>query len=57
MKLCCWNINGIRAISKKKFCRISTELQSDIILFQETKINDSFKVSGLERYTYQFDSF
>ncbi len=58
MKLCCWNINGIRAINKKDgFVEFLQSYNPDIILFQETKINDSFKVSGLERYTYQFDSF
>ena len=37
MKLASWNVNGIRAISKKGFENPVGKINADIICFQETK--------------------
>ena len=37
MKLISWNLNGIRAVAKRGLLDIITELDADIICFQETK--------------------
>jgi exodeoxyribonuclease-3 len=37
MKIVSWNINGIRAIIKKDFIKIITEINPDILCLQETK--------------------
>ncbi|MBT5231408.1 MAG: exodeoxyribonuclease III [Methylococcales bacterium] len=38
MKIICWNVNGIRAVERKKeLDNLLTKQQPDIILFQETK--------------------
>jgi exodeoxyribonuclease-3 len=36
-KLICWNVNGIRAVEKKGFVKLVTELDADIFSIQETK--------------------
>jgi exodeoxyribonuclease-3 len=36
-KLICWNVNGIRALEKKGFVKLVTELDADIFSIQETK--------------------
>ena len=36
-KLICWNVNGIRAVEKKGFVKLVTELNADIFSIQETK--------------------
>ena len=40
MKLVSWNINGIRAITKKSFFTDLERLDAEIICLQETKAND-----------------
>ncbi len=37
MKIASWNVNGIRAISKKDFNKPVSKIAADIICFQETK--------------------
>jgi exodeoxyribonuclease-3 len=57
MKICCWNVNGIRAITKKEpFLEFITSHNADIVLFQETKINVEFEIEGLERYKHKYYS-
>lgn len=41
MKLISWNVNGLRAIVKKNFHQVLAELQPDIMLLQEIKIDDA----------------
>lgn len=40
MKLVSWNVNGLRAVLKKNFEEIFTELQADVFCLQETKLSD-----------------
>ncbi len=49
MKIISWNVNGIRAISKKGFEDIIKKLNPDILCLQETKINEQLPV--LSEYT------
>ncbi|HBL78692.1 MAG TPA: exodeoxyribonuclease III, partial [Aequorivita sp.] len=37
MKIISWNINGVRAITKKDFFGDFSKMDPDIICFQETK--------------------
>lgn len=56
MKLVTWNVNGIRAVVKKDFGEIISQLQADVIGLQETKAQDDqvrealFGLQGLEDY-------
>ncbi len=58
MKLISWNVNGLRAVIKKGFTDIVTDMSCDIIGIQETKIQldqleDSHKnIPGFESYFY-----
>ncbi|MDD2568888.1 MAG: endonuclease/exonuclease/phosphatase family protein, partial [Clostridia bacterium] len=36
-KLLSWNVNGIRAVAKKGFLEIASELDADILCLQETR--------------------
>ena len=40
MKLVSWNVNGLRAIYKKGFEQVFTELDADIFCIQETKMQE-----------------
>lgn len=40
MKIISWNINGIRAITKKDFFKDISELNPDVVCLQETKAQD-----------------
>ena len=40
MKIISWNVNGIRAITKKSFFTDLEHLNPDITCMQETKAND-----------------
>ena len=40
MKLVSWNVNGVRAVAKKGFDKIVSDLDADIIGLQETKAQD-----------------
>lgn len=37
MKIASWNVNGMRAISKKEFDKPVNAINADMICFQETK--------------------
>ena len=41
MKLISWNVNGLRAVFKKDFERIVEEINPDILLLQETKLQEN----------------
>lgn len=55
-KLICWNVNGIRAVEKKGFVKLVTELDADIFSIQETKaqpdqLSDQLhNIDGYESY-------
>ncbi len=40
MKIISWNVNGLRAVMKKDFTRIIHDLDPDILLLQETKLQE-----------------
>lgn len=40
MRLVSWNVNGLRAVSKKGFDDIFAELDADIVALQETKLQE-----------------
>lgn len=56
MKIVSWNINGIRAITKKDFYKDISEIDPDILCLQETKAQDEevqtalSKLSGYHQY-------
>ncbi|KAA3595749.1 MAG: exodeoxyribonuclease III [Calditrichaeota bacterium] len=52
MKICTWNVNGIRAVSKKGFGEWLTETQPEIVCLQETKINEEFQTELLAELGY-----
>ncbi|MCK4717469.1 MAG: endonuclease/exonuclease/phosphatase family protein, partial [Thermoplasmata archaeon] len=47
MKLVSWNVNGIRAVSKKGFYDWLHDLKPDILCLQETKAWPEQLVEGL----------
>lgn len=53
MKLISWNVNGLRAVVKKGFTDIFTELDADIFCLQEIKLQDGqldLELEGYEQY-------
>ena len=56
MKLVSWNVNGVRAIVKKDFDNIMSNLDTDVLALQETKAQDDqvhealFGLHSLEGY-------
>jgi len=48
MKIISWNVNGIRAITKKDFYRDIKEMNPDILCLQETKAQDDQVKTALE---------
>lgn len=48
MKLISWNVNGIRAVSKKNFFEDFNQLDADIFCIQETKAQDNQVAETLE---------
>lgn len=51
MKIISWNINGIRAITKKDFFEDFSKLNPDVICLQETKAQDSEVAAALSKIT------
>lgn len=41
MKIFCWNVNGLRAVSKKGFLEILEAEDPDVVCLQETKIHEA----------------
>jgi len=56
MKIISWNINGVRAITKKDFFEDFSKLNPDIICFQETKAQDDEVKTALSKIT-QYHQF
>jgi len=51
MKIISWNINGVRAITKKDFFGDFSKMDPDIICFQETKAQDDEVKTALSKIT------
>ena len=52
MKIISWNINGVRAITKKDFFDDFSNMDPDIICFQETKAQDDEVKTALSKITH-----
>jgi exodeoxyribonuclease-3 len=52
MKIISWNINGVRAITKKDFFDDFSKMDPDIICFQETKAQDDEVKTALSKITH-----
>ncbi|WGF91510.1 exodeoxyribonuclease III [Aequorivita marisscotiae] len=52
MKIISWNINGVRAITKKDFFDDFSTMDPDIICFQETKAQDDEVKTALSKITH-----
>lgn len=48
MRLCSWNVNGVRAVMKKNFPATLDQLQTDVLCLQETKAQDDQVAEALE---------
>ena len=46
-KIISWNVNGLRAVMKKDFTRIISELDPDILLLQETKLQEAQRTEDM----------
>ena len=58
MKVVSYNVNSLRAIIKKEsFLEFINSHNADILSFQETKINDTINIPGLEKYKYCYHAF
>ena len=54
MKLISWNVNGLRAVFKKDFDRIVEEINPDVLLLQETKLQENQRTEEMINLsTYQ----
>jgi exodeoxyribonuclease-3 len=51
MKIISWNINGVRAITKKDFFDDFSKMDPDVICFQETKAQDNEVKTALSKIT------
>ena len=56
MKVVSWNVNGIRAISKKEFRTSLDLIDADIICIQETKAQDDQVEEVIKDYGYHYCS-
>lgn len=50
MRFISWNVNGLRAVLKKGFEEIVTEIDADIVALQETKLQEGQATLDLPRY-------
>lgn len=48
MRVISWNVNGIRAVAKKNFFDVLTDMNPDILCLQETKAQDDQVKETLE---------
>ena len=58
MKFASWNVNGLRACTKKGFPEVFREIDADIFAIQETKmqpdqLEDSHRFAGYEMYMHR----
>ena len=54
MKIISWNVNGIRAVLKKKFMEFMDEYNPDIICLQEIKASEEQVDLKLDNYPYKY---
>jgi exodeoxyribonuclease-3 len=54
MKIISYNVNGIRAVTKKPGFKNLLKRDYDIICLQETRINFDFDIPGSSKYMYQY---
>ncbi len=55
-KIVSWNVNGLRAVMKKNFTGIVKDLDPDILLLQETKLQEDQRTEEMVRL-YSYESF
>jgi len=54
IKIISWNVNGLRAVVKKDFIKIVHDLDPDILLLQETKLQEDQRTDEMIRFgTYE----
>lgn len=56
MRLISWNVNGIRAVTKKGFTDVLDELDADFVCIQETKAQPEQIELCTDNYPYQYIS-
>lgn len=47
IKLISWNVNGLRAVMKKDFLSIVAQMDADILMLQETKLQESQRTDDM----------
>ncbi|HOX61047.1 MAG TPA: exodeoxyribonuclease III [Candidatus Magasanikbacteria bacterium] len=57
IKLCSWNVNGVRAAEKKGIIPWIEKSEYDVICLQETKVSDSAILSEKLRFVNGYDSY
>lgn len=50
IKLISWNVNGLRAVLKKEFARSIQSLDPDVLLLQETKLQDHQRTAEMSPF-------
>ena len=55
MKLISWNVNGLRAVTKKNFYQDIAAIDADVICLQETKMQEGQCDVALDGYTQYFN--
>ncbi|MCP4672079.1 MAG: exodeoxyribonuclease III, partial [Desulfobacula sp.] len=56
LKIISWNINGLRAVIKKDFSRIVREIDPDILLLQEIKLQEDQRTKEMINL-HSYESF
>jgi len=56
LKIISWNVNGLRAVMKKDFSKIINDLDPDILLLQETKLQQDQRSDEMIRL-HSYESF
>lgn len=56
LKIISWNVNGLRAVMKKDFTKIIHDLDPDILLLQETKLQEDQRSDEMIKF-HSYDSF
>ncbi|MFO7884410.1 MAG: exodeoxyribonuclease III, partial [Desulfobacteraceae bacterium] len=57
LKLISWNVNGLRAVMKKEFTSIVKKLDPDILLIQETKLQEDQRTDEMIDLGGSYESF
>ena len=56
IKIISWNVNGLRAVMKKDFTKMIHDLDPDILLLQETKLQEDQRTDGMINL-HSYESF